>query len=46
MSQIENMITLHESAEILLIIPHVSALKTLAKNNILNTAPSGNRKRQ
>ena len=39
MSQIENMITLHESAEILLIIPQVSALKTLAKNNILNIAP-------
>ena len=46
MSQIENMITLHESPEILLIIPQVSALKTLAKNNILNIAPSGNRKRQ
>ena len=41
MSQIENMIILHERAVMLLTRPEVSALKieTLAKNEILNIAP-------
>ena len=41
MSQIENMIILHERAVMLLTRPEVSALRTwtLAKNEILNVAP-------
>ena len=41
MSQIENMIILHERAVMLLTRPEVSALRieTLAKNEILNIAP-------
>ena len=48
MSQITNMIILHERAVILLTRPQVSALRiqTPAKNKILNIAPSANRKRQ
>ena len=41
MSQIENMIILHERAVMLLTRPEVSVLRieTLAKNEILNIAP-------
>ena len=48
MSQIENMIILHERTVILLTRPKVSALRieTLAKNKIFKYSPSGSRKGQ